>query len=102
MATIFTTPMAISRHREESSQSPTTGTKTDGSQPNGEYFCPGQLFSPTRVHTGTKLGTNQRVARKSTEQTEPDAKISEIFDLVAVNFRELVPISEYRGREAVA
>jgi hypothetical protein len=29
---------------------------------------------------------NQKVARKSTEQTEPDAKISEIFYLAAVNF----------------
>lgn len=54
--TIFITSMAISRYREESSQAPTTGTKPDGSEPNGEYFCPGQLFSTTRVHTGTKAG----------------------------------------------
>jgi hypothetical protein len=35
-ATIFTTPMAIGRCRKESRQRPTTGTKADGSQPNGE------------------------------------------------------------------
>jgi len=35
-ATIFTTPMAISRCREVSRQRPTTGTKADGSQPNDE------------------------------------------------------------------
>lgn len=38
-ATIFTTPMAIGRYREESSQRPTTGRKADGSKPNGESFC---------------------------------------------------------------
>ena len=99
-ATIFTTPMAIGRYREESSQRPTTGRKADGSKPNGESFClRATIF---RVHTGTKRGASQKVARKSTEQTGPKARILGVFELAAVSFPELMPISEYRGRDAVA
>jgi hypothetical protein len=61
--------------------------------------CPGQLFSPTRVHrsqnqalcrTKTRLG-------KPTEQTGLEARIFGIFDLQAVNFPESMCIRECRG-----
>lgn len=66
-ATIFTTPMAISRCREVSRQRPTTGTKAEGSQETSNL--PEQLFSPGwdrgwgRLRMLERLGFLRRVSK---------------------------------------
>lgn len=100
-AQTFADLMPISRNREEPHQSPTTGKKADGLATKRRNFCQGQLFSPTCVRTGTNW-ENQRWLGDQRSKTGKRVKICEILDLVAVNFRELMPISDYRARNAVA
>src|SRR5579885_416803 len=51
--------MAICRHREEPSQSPTTGRGAFGWQANGRMFLSMQLFSSSRVHKGQHQAPNE-------------------------------------------
>lgn len=101
-ATIFTTPMAMVDIGRNLAKGQRPAERRTARSRTANLFALGQLFLPTRVHTGTKRGASQKVARKSTEQTGPKARIFAVFELAAVNFPELMPISEYRGRDAVA
>jgi len=66
-ATIFTTPMAISRCREVSRQRPMTGTKADGSQPNDESsratIFTGRDRGRGRLRMLERLGSLRRVSK---------------------------------------
>jgi hypothetical protein len=64
------------------------------------FSDPGQLFSPTRVHTGEHQALANQKATRELGANPSDFYLRQdfgIFDLRTVNFIRSMPISTYRG-----